>query len=50
MSAKRNPTIKQLRRKSNIIDKKIIKLINETATASPKRMNTIKRKMSELHK
>ena len=48
MSAKRNPTIKQLRRKSNIIDKNIIKLINETATATPRRMNTIKHKMIEL--
>ena len=48
MSTKRNPTIKQLRRKFNIIDKKIIKLINETATATPRRMNTIKHKMIEL--
>lgn len=48
MSAKRTLSLKQLRRKSNIIDKKIIKLINETATANPRRMNTIKRKMIEL--
>ena len=44
----REPSIKQLRNKSNTVDRKIVKLIKEASTAKPRRLKTIRKLLKEL--